>query len=412
MLPEISIILNIVLAVAVVFVYRRYRKNIRKVQFILDAVAGGDYNFKYFTGKAPMKDALVNTALNRIVEILARAKSDAQMREKYYELILESVDTGIIVIDERGHIIQKNSAALRLLGLSVFTHVSQLDRVDGTLMAALRDIRKGEKKQVEYGTEKGAQHLSVRASGMLLQDKEVRIVAVSDINSELEEKEIDSWIRLTRVLTHEIMNSVTPITSISETMLRKYERHDDIRNGLETIHTTGRSLIGFVENYRKFTHIPTPVPSLFYVRQFAERMRSMALSAAAGTDDACMEIVTDISPSDLILYADESLVSHIVLNLLRNAMQAITGAEQKDGRIVIRARCDEAEAVIIDICNNGPLIPREDREQIFVPFFTTKPEGSGIGLSISRQIMRLSGGTLTLHCDDAAGVTTFTLKFP
>lgn len=412
MLPEISIILNIVLAVAVVFVYRRYRKNIRKVQFILDAVAGGDYNFKYSTGKAPMRDAVVNAALNRIVEILARAKSDAQMREKYYELILDSVDTGIIVIDERGHIIQKNSAALRLLGLSVLTHVSQLARIDTALMVALRDIRKGEKRQMEYGTEKGTQHLSVRASGMLLQDKEVRIVAVSDINSELEEKEIDSWIRLTRVLTHEIMNSVTPITSISETMLRRYEPDDDIRNGLETICTTGRSLISFVENYRRFTHIPTPVPSLFYVRQFAERMRNMALSAAGDTSDCAPDIETDISPDDLILYADENLVSHIVLNLLRNAMQAIANGEQTDGRITIRARCDETEAVIIDISNNGPMIPREDREQIFVPFFTTKPDGSGIGLSISRQIMRLSGGTLTLHCDESAGLTTFTLKFP
>lgn len=235
---------------------------------------------------------------------------------------------------------------------------------------------------------------------------------MNDINSELEEKEIDSWIRLTRVLTHEIMNSITPITSISETMLQKYRPDDDIRNGLETICTTGRSLMNFVENYRKFTHIPTPVPTLFYVKKFVGRMRSMALSTAGGGQEAKLpEIVTDVSPDNLILYADENLVSHVVLNLLRNAMQAI-GTGHEGGRIVIKARCDENEAVIIDISNNGPTIPKEEREQIFVPFFTTKHEGSGIGLSVSRQIMRLSGGTITLQCDDTKGITTFSLKFP
>lgn len=409
---DISILLNIVLVAAVVFIYRHYRKNIRKVQFILDAVASGDYKFKYPTEQVTMKDAMVNEALNRIVEILAKAKSDAYMREKYYELILESVNTGIIVIDDNGHVIQKNSEALRLLGLSVFTHVSQLARVSNTLETTFREIGKGEKKQVEFGNEKGIQHLSIRASGMILQDKEVRIVAVNDINSELEEKEIDSWIRLTRVLTHEIMNSITPITSISETMLQKYRPDDDIRNGLETICTTGRSLMNFVENYRKFTHIPTPVPTLFYVKKFVGRMRSMALSTAGGGQEAKLpEIVTDVSPDNLILYADENLVSHVVLNLLRNAMQAI-GTGHEGGRIVIKARCDENEAVIIDISNNGPTIPKEEREQIFVPFFTTKHEGSGIGLSVSRQIMRLSGGTITLQCDDTKGITTFSLKFP
>lgn len=412
MIPLISILINIALAAGLMLVLRRYRKNIRKVQFILDAVSADDYNFKYPTDKAALNDTLVNTALNRIVEILARAKSDARMREKYYELILDSVDTGIIVIDDRGNVMQKNSAALRLLGLSVFTHVAQLARVDSSLMAALRDIRKGEKRQVEYGNETGTQHLSVRASGMSLRDSDVRIIAVSDINSELDDKEIDSWMRLTRVLTHEIMNSVTPITSISETMLRKYEADDDIRSGLETIATTGRSLMSFVENYRRMTHIPTPVPSLFYVKKFAVRMRGMTLSAATSQGAGVPEIVTDINPDDLIVYADESLVTHVVLNLLRNAMQAIANAGQTDGRIVISARCDESEAVVIDISNNGPMIPREDREQIFVPFFTTKPDGSGIGLSLSRQIMRLSGGSLTLHCDEAAGITTFTLRFP
>ena len=237
----------------------------------------------------------------------------------------------------------------------------------------------------------------------------VRILAINDINSELDDKEIDSWIRLTRVLTHEIMNSVTPITSLSDTLLSLHQNADDeIRNGLEVISTTGKSLISFVESYRKFTHIPTPEPTLFYVQKFAERMVKLARHH---TNFPNITINVGVEPSDLIVYADENLISQVVLNLLKNAMQAI-GCEQADGLIEVKAYCNEEEAVLIEVSNNGPVIPQEEAEHIFVPFFTTKEGGSGIGLSISRQIMRLSGGSIALKSAPAAKRTTFVLTFP
>jgi PAS domain S-box-containing protein len=376
---------------------------------MFDAIDNSDYAFQYATRGRSSNDKLVSESLNRITQILFQAKADAVQKEKYYELIMNSVNTGIIVLDDTGNIFQTNNEALRLLGLSVFTHVKQLARIDDKLQATIANILPGDKHQISFVNERGTVNLSIRVSEMTLQEKHVRILAINDINSELDDKEIDSWIRLTRVLTHEIMNSVTPITSLSDTLLSIHEDADsDIRNGLEVISTTGKSLISFVESYRKFTHIPTPEPSLFYVQKFAERMINLARHHNKFPN---ITINIHIEPADLIVYADEKLITQVVLNLLKNAMQAI-GSEQPDGRIELNASCNPDESVIIEVSNNGPCIPPEEAEHIFVPFFTTKEGGSGIGLSISRQIMRLSGGSIALKSNPAINKTSFILTFP
>ena len=386
-----------------------FKRNAQKVAFMFDAIDNSDYAFQYATRGRSSNDKLVSESLNRITQILFQAKAEAVQKEKYYELIMNSVNTGIIVLDDIGNIYQTNNEALRLLGLSVFTHVKQLARIDEKLQTTIANILPGDKHQISFVNERGTVNLSIRVSEMTLQEKHVRILAINDINSELDDKEIDSWIRLTRVLTHEIMNSVTPITSLSDTLLSIHEDADsEIRNGLEVISTTGKSLISFVESYRKFTHIPTPEPSLFYVQKFAERMTNLARHH---NNFPNITININIEPADLIVYADEKLITQVVLNLLKNAMQAI-GCEQADGLIEVKAYCNEEEAVLIEVSNNGPVIPQEEAEHIFVPFFTTKEGGSGIGLSISRQIMRLSGGSIALKSAPAAKRTTFVLTFP
>ena len=386
-----------------------FKRNAQKVAFMFDAIDNSDYAFQYATRGRSSNDKLVSESLNRITQILFQAKADAVQKEKYYELIMNSVNTGIIVLDDTGNIFQTNNEALRLLGLSVFTHVKQLARIDDKLQATIANILPGDKHQISFVNERGTVNLSIRVSEMTLQEKHVRILAINDINSELDDKEIDSWIRLTRVLTHEIMNSVTPITSLSDTLLSIHEDADsDIRNGLEVISTTGKSLISFVESYRKFTHIPTPEPSLFYVQKFAERMINLARHH---NNFPNITINIHIEPVDLIVYADEKLITQVVLNLLKNAMQAI-GSEQPDGRIELNASCNPDESVIIEVSNNGPCIPPEEAEHIFVPFFTTKEGSSGIGLSISRQIMRLSGGSIALKSNPAINKTSFILTFP
>ncbi|MDR1644575.1 MAG: PAS domain-containing protein [Tannerellaceae bacterium] len=386
-----------------------FKRNARKVAFMFDAIDNADHTFRYAESERSSNDKLVNRSLNRIIQILFQAQADTIQKEKYYELILNSVNTGIIVLDDNGYIFQSNNEALRLLGLSVFTHVKQLRRLGEGLEDFFTHIRPGDRHQISFNNERGTIHLSARASEMTLRNKHVRILAINDINSELDDKEIDSWTRLTRVLTHEIMNTVTPITSLSDTLLSLHGNADkEIRNGLETISSTGKSLISFVESYRKFTHIPTPEPTLFYVHRLAERMLQLA---ANQKDYPHITFAANIQPEDLIVYADESLINQVVLNLLKNAMQAI-GNERTDGRIELRACCNEQEAVIIEISNNGPSIPPEDAEHIFIPFFTTKESGSGVGLSISRQIMHLSGGSITLKNTPTTRETTFVLTFP
>ena len=365
------------LPIALYWQQKLYRHHVRKVLFMLDAIENND-NAIHFSETENTADArLVNRALNRVAHILYNVKSETAQQEKYYELILDCVNTGILVLNDNGAVYQKNSE---------------------------------DKLQMPFNNERGTVNMSVRVSDITVRKEHLRILALNDINNELDEKEIDSWIRLTRVLTHEIMNAVTPITSLSDTLLGLTEAQvskEEIRNGLQTISSTGKGLLSFVESYRKFTRIPTPEPSLFYVKSFIERMVELARHQHP---DVRVTFHTDIAPSDLILYADENLVSQVVINLLKNAIQAIESDKNtdKEGHINIRAYCNEAEAILIEISNNGPAIPNDIAEHIFIPFFTTKEGGSGIGLSISRQIMRLSGGNLSLL---PGKETTFILKF-
>ncbi|WP_278478917.1 PAS domain-containing sensor histidine kinase [Tannerella forsythia] len=385
-----------------------YRRNLRKVSFMFDAVDNNDYAFHYATARHATEERIINESLNRILQILLQAKADAKEREKYYEMIMNSVNTGIVVINEKGFVLQQNSESLRLLGLPVFTHIRQLERIDEKLAERFTDLQPGEKYHLSFRNERGAVNLSIRVSETVLKGERVKLIAMNDIHGEMEDKEVDTWIRLTRVLTHEIMNSVTPITSISSTLLSRHdEMKEELRNGLELISDTGKGLISFVESYRRFTHIPTPQPTLFYVGRFIERMTQLASHHHASH----IAIQTDIRPDDLILYADEDLIGQVVLNLLKNAIQAI-GPDHPDGQIMVRASCNSNESIVIEISNNGPAIPPEEAEHIFTPFFTTKEGGSGIGLSVARQIMRLSGGSISLKSNAPNHRTTFVLLFP
>lgn len=385
-----------------------YHRHTRQVLFMIDALENNDNSFQFSEECEIPESRIIHQALNRIGRILYNVKAETAQQEKYYELILDFVSTGLLVLNDNGAVYQKNKEALRLLELNVFTHVRQLSKVDATLMEKIENCRSGDKLQIAFNNERGTVNLSIRVSEINVRKEHLRILALNDINMELDDKEIESWIRLTRVLTHEIMNSVTPITSLSETLLSMTGHQEkEIGQGLQTIHTTGKGLLAFVESYRKFTHIPFPIPSLFYVKPFIERMVELGIELGKH-QYPCHSIAfqVEIVPTDLIVYADENLISQVVINLLKNAIESI--GMQPDGRITIHAYCNEAEEVFIEIKNNGPSIPPEVAEQIFIPFFTTKEGGSGIGLSISRQIMRLSDGSINLIADKE---TKFILKF-
>ena len=373
----IIIVLLLVAVVGYIRLYRHYRRNIKKVTFLFDAIDNGDFSFNFPTEKRFKEDNILHQSLNRIKLFLQHTREEQMDREKYYEQILNAVDTGILVVDGHDNILQHNQAALRLLDTDVLTHMNQV---------------KGKLKD---------EHLAKHETQAMLKDKHVRIIALSDVSHELSNQEVDSWIKLIRVLTHEIMNTITPVTSLSETLLTRVTEDKDLKQGLETIHKTGTELLAFVNNYRRFTHVPQPQPALFYVEPFLERMAMLCNH----------EVEISVSPKDLLAYADESLLSHVVTNLLKNAVEAFK-EKRKLSFIRLQAYANAQESIIIDVSNNAGLIPEDVASHIFIPFFTTKPEGSGIGLSLSRQIMRVSGGSLSLHQDKAQGITTFRIIIP
>ena len=360
-----------VFCIVCLVLHRRYRRTIGKVTFLFNAIDNLDFSFNF---PEQGRDRLVNESLNRIRRILETARREAIERERYYEQIINAVSTGIMVVDERGCVLQHNEAALRLLGVEMLTFESQ-------------------------AAEKlASEDFSKRETTAMLHDKKVRIVAFSDIRNELSSREMESWTKLIRVLTHEIMNNVAPITSLSETLSHKSD-DSEIKEGLSVINSTGKQLLTFVDNYRRMTLIPQPQPKLFYVKPFLERMVAISKEYSKTSD-----IHQDLSLPDLLLYADESLIAHVVTNILKNAVEAGATA------ITLAAYTAPDDSVCIDISNNGKPIPSEEAKQIFVPFFTTKPTGSGIGLSISRQIMKQSGGSIELIPSGNA-TTLFRLKF-
>ena len=373
----VLLVILVVLVAVNIWLYRHYRRNIKKVTFLFDAIDNGDFSFNFPTEKRFKEDNILHQSLNRIKLFLQHTREEQMDREKYYEQILNAVDTGILVVDSHDNILQHNQAALRLLDTDMLTHMNQV---------------KGKLKD---------EHLAKHETQAMLKDKHVRIIALSDVSHELSNQEVDSWIKLIRVLTHEIMNTITPVTSLSETLLTRVTEDKDLKQGLETIHKTGTELLAFVNNYRRFTHVPQPQPALFYVEPFLERMALLCNH----------EVEIEVTPKDLLVYADESLLSHVVTNLLKNAVEAFKEKE-KLSFIRLQAYANAQESIIIDVSNNAGLIPEDVASHIFIPFFTTKPEGSGIGLSLSRQIMRVSGGSLSLHQDKAQGITTFRIIIP
>ena len=351
--------------------YRRYRKTIGKVTFLFNAIDNLDFSFNF---PEDGSERLVNESLNRIRRIIEKARHDLMERERYYEQIINAVSTGIMVVGERGSVMQHNEAALRLLGVEVLSFESQV------------------KKKL------ASDNFSRRDSTALLNGRKVRIIAFSDIRSELSLRELESWTKLIRVLTHEIMNNVAPITSLSETLSHKAD-DEEIKEGLAVINSTGKQLLNFIDSYRRMTLMPQPQPKLFYVKPFLERMVTIS---SEYSKHAAFRIST--ADDALLLYADESLVAHVVTNLLKNAVEA--GAAS----ITLTAYTTADDSILIDIGNNGKPIPPEEAQQIFVPFFTTKTTGSGIGLSVSRQIMRQSGGSIELITSNAT-TTLFRLTF-
>ena len=372
----------------------------KKVAYMLDALEDKELNFRF--DERRLIGRRFNKTLNRLRSIFDKERHEIIEQEKYFGLMLDHVRTGVVVVEGNGQINYCNSTALALLGIATFGHIRQLRPVSESLYEAFRTVTEGShEERASYYNESGKITIALTASKARIGNKEVKVIAFNDISGEIAENEQQSWTKLIRVLTHEIMNTVTPIASLSETLLKFEGTQDEVRNGLDTISQSSRNLIKFVESYRNLTRVAAPVRKAFYMRELAERVINLTREQAVISGATCS--YTEKS-EDIILYADEGQLTQILINLVKNAIQA------EARRIEITAEINPYEHIIINVSNDGRPISKESQEEIFVPFYTTKQEGTGIGLSLSRQIMRLHNGTLNLTRSDEKN-TVFTLVF-
>ena len=394
----LAIIAAVVLTAVVTFLLTS-RKMRGKVAYMLDALEDKELNFRF--DERRLAGRRFNRTLNRLRNIFDKERHEIIEQEKYFGLMLDHVKTGVVVIEQDGRVNYCNRTALNLLGIATFGHIRQLRTVSESLYNAFLTVTDAAEERASYYNESGKMTISLTASAATIGKMEVRVVAFNDISSEIAENEQESWSKLIRVLTHEIMNTVTPIASLSETLLTFEGVNEEVRTGLDTISQSSRGLIKFVDSYRNLTRVAPPVKKAFYFKELAERVINLTREQALMSGVQCSYVEKS---EDIILYADEGQITQILINLVKNAIQA----DAK--KVEITAEINLSEHIIINVFNDGSPISKESQEEIFVPFFTTKQEGTGIGLSLSRQIMRLHNGTLVLTRSDDKG-TVFTLTF-
>lgn len=372
------------------------RKIIGKIDFMSDALDSGESAFRY--SEDHWSDRRLNRSLNRLRSIFEAEKSDIRERERYFGIMLDHVQSGVIVIDG-DKIDYSNVIARGFLGMSDISSLRQIERISPDLANAFRSASEAESK-ASFVSERGTVQFSISACTAMLHGKDVSIMTFNDITREMENNESESWTRLIRVLTHEIMNTVTPIASLSSALSQNLDAYDteDVRSALGTISSSSEGLISFVQSYRSLTHIAAPVRKAFYLRDLVNDSVTIAQANWPSARVSYHELSEDI-----ILYADYGQISQVMNNLIKNAVQA--GASDID----ITASIEKRERTVINVANNGEPISETGREQIFVPFYTTKGvSGTGVGLSLCRQIIRLNGGTINLT-SSTLEATVFTI---
>lgn len=372
------------------------RKLIGKIDFMSDALDSGETAFRY--SESRWRNRRLNKSLNRLRSIFEAEKADIRERERYFGTMLDHVQSGVIVIDGE-KIDYSNTVAKGFLGMAEISSLRQIGRISPDLANAFREASEMESR-ASFISERGTVQFSISACTARLHGKEVSIVTFNDITREMENNESESWTRLIRVLTHEIMNTVTPVASLSSALSQNLDSYsaEDIRSALGTIASSSEGLISFVQSYRSLTHISAPVRKAFYLKDLVNDSVNIAKANWPSVNVLYREL-----SSDVILYADYGQMSQVLNNLIKNAVQA--GA----GNVSITASIDKREQTVIDIANDGEPISASGQEQLFVPFYTTKgSSGTGVGLSLCRQIVRLNGGTIKLS-SSTQETTVFTI---
>jgi two-component system, NtrC family, nitrogen regulation sensor histidine kinase NtrY len=417
--------LSCIVLITVSFTIWLNRTN-RKLAYFFSAVRNEDTSLFFPEGIGFADEKLLNRSLNELNTRLKEARINIELQEKFYKSIMEKIKTGIISFYKNGVVEFTNPEIFKMFGLEHISHINKLKEIDPKLVDILETIEPGEQKRINVKVGPSLLSLSVHSQIIIIQGREVKIVTLQDIKSELDMHEMDSWQKLIRILNHEIMNSVAPITSLSSTLSGFYMSGEDqvtpdkltprvisdtIR-GLNIIEDHGKGLIHFVESYRSLTQLPKPEFTMVNIKEFFERIMILVNSGfdtGNSNSDSRPLITSSLTSDDISLMADDKLLAQVFINVIKNSVEAF-GNYKEDNVISLSAERNSDGRVILAIKDNGPGMDADTLEKIFVPFFTTKESGSGIGLSLSRQIIRIHNGNIT--CDSAPGEgTTVTMLF-
>jgi len=383
----------------------------------LEAITYADFSQTFVSkGKGAAFDGL-DAAFNKVMSEFRKVRGDREEQYHFLQTLIHHVPVGLLSFAPDGEIGLINSAAKRLLRVTHLTTLRALEPASPHLVRALRSLNPGDRVVFKLDDFSEPLQLVMYATEIRLHERPFTLVSLQNIQSELDDMEMEAWQKLVRVLTHEIMNSVTPISSLSSTAAAILQKEalsnnegdvrsdlSDLREAMVTITRRSEGLLHFVDAYRSLTLVPKPMPKIFAIKDLVQRVDLLLRAQIA---EAGATLSTRVDPETLELNADPDLMEQVLINLVQNALHAVQ--EKRDGRILLSGLLNRQGKVEIEVSDNGKGIPEETMEKIFVPFFTTKEKGSGIGLSLSRQIVRMHGGSLTCRSKPGEGAV-FTIR--
>ncbi|TCI84596.1 histidine kinase [Tenacibaculum sp. M341] len=390
----------------------------KKIAFFFEALKNNDFSLNFTehnTGKIVDNLSKNINAFNKKTE---RIYAENQAQENYYKTLLNQTNIGIFTVDENGTILFKNSKLKGLLNYSSLNHIRQIKSLNEHLFSFIDTHKNSDKTLIEFTNERETVQLIVKITPFKSTKATLKLITIQNIKQELERNKTDSWMRLIRVITHEIMNSIAPITSISDSLLRYFDTEKDnkpvfteikqknIVKGLNVVKLQSQNLLRFVDSYRSFISVPLPDKTIFNVNKLLTEVQELMISEA---NNRGINFSTANVSKDLLIFADKQQVNQVLINLIHNAFQAFTN-NSISKTVTLEAGIHSSNKKFIRVTDNGPGIPEEFINDIFVPFFTTKEEGNGIGLSLSKHIMHLHGGNIILH-SKINEITSFTLLF-
>ena len=406
----------VLLIIEVLLLIRLVTRTNRSLQIFLEALKSAD-----FVKNAEQNDSfkMLHITYNDIIDIVKKARIERESQFYYFQYTLEHIPVGVLSISRDGRVELMNTAAKKLLGKEQIVHIDELDTVKSGLAQHIKALIPGESELLELSGKNHKKRLLLKSIAFKLYEKDIQLVSLQNIKEELEEEELLAWQKLISVLRHEIMNSVGPVMSLTNTLLRMFETHGKVKSpselseqtlndavaALHSIQNRNEGMAGFVKSYRELTKIPSLQKSKLLVSEIFKGINILLAEELKGHD---IHLSLSVVPDDMVIEADERLLTQILINLVNNATDALAQTKEKQLSLKAYVNNDGEKCIVVE--DNGSGISPEFQGKIFIPFFTTKPHGSGIGLSLTRQIMRLHGGTLSVQSEEGKGAV-FSLIF-